>query len=80
MVELPREDLLALLEQAYARIGELEAELAAVRARLGKNSTNSSTPPSQDSIGAKAQRKAKRTENRSQRVRSKDRKRGGQLS
>jgi hypothetical protein len=52
----------------------LEAEVATLRARLGKDSTNSSVPPSQDSLAAKGKRKAAR----SQRVRSAERKRGGQ--
>jgi transposase len=55
------------LERAHARIAELEA-------RLGRDSTNSSTPPSQDSIAAKAKRRA----DRSSRERSADRKPGGQ--
>jgi hypothetical protein len=63
------------LVMADARIAALEAEVAALRARLDKDSTNSSTPPSTDSVGAKAKRKAAT----SQRVRSKDRKRGGQV-
>jgi transposase len=63
------------LVQADARIAALEAEVAALRARLDKDSTNSSVPPSQDSVGVKAKRKAAT----SQRVRSKDRKRGGQV-
>lgn len=60
-------DLSAQLERAHARIAELEA-------RLGRDSTNSSQPPSQDSIAAKAKRRA----DRSSRERSADRKRGGQ--
>jgi Transposase IS66 family/Family of unknown function (DUF6444) len=63
------------LVMADARIAALEAEVAALRARLDRDSTNSSTPPSTDSVGAKAKRKAAT----SQRVRSKDRKRGGQV-
>jgi len=63
------------LVQADARIAALEAEVAALRARLDKDSTNSSASPSADSIGAKAKRKAAT----SQRLRSKDRKRGGQV-
>lgn len=59
--------LTAQLQRAHARIAELEA-------RLGKDSTNSSSPPSQDSPAAKGKRRAQR----SQRVRSKDRKPGGQ--
>jgi transposase len=55
------------LERAQARIAELEA-------RLGRDSTNSSIPPSADSIAAKAKRRA----DRSSRERSKDRKPGGQ--
>src|SRR5262245_59362374 len=64
----------ARLDEAAARIATLEAEVAALRARLGKDSTNSSTPPSADPPAGKAKRKAVT----SQRVRSKDRKRGGQ--
>jgi Family of unknown function (DUF6444) len=55
------------LERAQARIAELEA-------RLGRDSTNSSSPPSKDSIAAKAKRRA----DRSSRERSADRKPGGQ--
>jgi hypothetical protein len=62
------------LEQAQGRVAELETEVAALRARLGRDSTNSSAPPSTDSLAAKGKRKAVR----SQRVRSKQRKRGGQ--
>ncbi|MFZ0120726.1 MAG: IS66 family transposase [Pseudonocardiaceae bacterium] len=55
------------LERAHVRIAELEA-------RLGRDSTNSSIPPSADSITAKAKRRA----DRSSRERSADRKPGGQ--
>jgi transposase len=55
------------LERAHARIAELEA-------RLGRDSTNSSIPPSADSIAAKAKRRA----DRSSRERSADRQPGGQ--
>jgi hypothetical protein len=55
------------LERAHTRISELEA-------RLGRDSTNSSIPPSADSIAAKAKRRA----DRSSRERSPDRKPGGQ--
>lgn len=55
------------LERARTRIAELEA-------RLGRDSTNSSIPPSADSIAAKAKRRA----DRSSRERSPDRKPGGQ--
>ena len=80
-VEPSREDLAALvvelaaaLERANARIAELQAEVAKLRSQGGKDSTNSSIPPSQDSIAGKAKRRAQR----SQRERSKDRKPGGQ--
>jgi hypothetical protein len=66
--------LTARLGQADAQIAALTAEVAALRAQRGKDSTNSSIPPSADSIAAKARRKIAR----SQRVRSKDRKPGGQ--
>ena len=59
--------LTSQLEQAHARIAELEA-------RLGRDSRNSSILPSADSIEAKATRRA----DRSSRERSKDRKPGGQ--
>jgi transposase len=59
--------LVSELERARARIAELEA-------RLERDSTNSSSPPSQDSIVAKAKRRA----DRSSRERSADRKPGGQ--
>jgi hypothetical protein len=81
-VEQPSyEDLAALvvalterLVAAEAQIAALRAEVEALRSKSGKDSTNSSSPPSADSLGAKAKRKAAS----SQRVRSKDRKRGGQ--
>jgi hypothetical protein len=66
--------LTAMLESANARIARLEAEVAALRAGRGKDSTNSSVPPSQDSIAAKAKRQVAR----SQRERSAERERGGQ--
>lgn len=55
-------------------IALVEEENAALRRQVGLDSTNSSTPPSADSIGAKA----KRHEANSRRERSKDRKPGGQ--
>ena len=60
-------ELTSQLEWAHGRIAELEA-------RLGRDSTNSSQPPSADSIAAKAKRRA----DRSSRERSADRKPGGQ--
>jgi transposase len=66
------------LENAELRVenARLVAENAELRRRLGMNSTNSGTPTSKESIGAVAKRKAERQS--SQRVRSKDRKPGGQ--
>ncbi|MGH3721548.1 MAG: hypothetical protein ACRDRI_22415 [Pseudonocardiaceae bacterium] len=55
-------------------MGALEAENAELRRRLGMNSSNFSTPPSKDSIAAKARRRA----DRSSRERSQDRKPGRQ--
>ena len=60
-------ELTSQLEWAHGQIAELEA-------RLGRDSTNSSRPPSADSIAAKAKRRA----DRSSRERSADRKPGGQ--
>jgi transposase len=69
--------LTAELEQVRGLVEALEAELAKLRAQVGKDSTNSSVPPSQDSIEAKARQKAERRDT-SQRERSADRKPGGQ--
>ncbi|MDQ3763909.1 MAG: transposase, partial [Actinomycetota bacterium] len=68
------EQLAALMVELVARVETLEAENAELRRRLGMNSTNSSTPPSKDSMGMKAARRA----DRSSRERSKDHKPGGQ--
>ncbi|MGH3575217.1 MAG: IS66 family transposase [Pseudonocardiaceae bacterium] len=79
--ELSYQELAALVAGLVARVGTLEAENATLaaenvelRRRVGMNSANSSTPPSKDSIEAKAKRRA----DRSSRERSKDRKPGGQ--
>jgi transposase len=63
-----------LLAAQAELIKRLQEEMAELPRQLGKSSSNSSTPPSKDSIAAKAKRRA----DRSSRVRSKDRKRGGQ--
>jgi hypothetical protein len=55
-------------------IALVEEQNAQLRRQLGMDSTNSSTPPSADSIAAKA----KRRKANSQRERSKDREPGGQ--
>ncbi|MGH3694275.1 MAG: DUF6444 domain-containing protein [Pseudonocardiaceae bacterium] len=67
-------ELAALVAGLVARVAGLETENAELRRRLGMNSTNSSAPPSEDSIAAKAKRRA----DRSSRERSKDREPGGQ--
>jgi transposase len=67
-------ELRSVVERLTARLDAVEAELAAVKRQLRRDSSNSSTPPSKDSIAAKAKQRA----DRSSRVRSKDRKRGGQ--
>jgi transposase len=69
--------LTAELEQVSRVVESLEAELVKLRAQVGKDSTNSSVPPSQDSIEAKAKRRAERRDT-SQRERSAERRPGGQ--
>jgi hypothetical protein len=64
-------------DQARKRLADLELEVAELRRRVSMDSTNSSTPPSKEPIGAKERRKAERRQV-SERVRSKDRKPGGQ--
>ena len=68
--------LWALLEGERASRRDHELRLADLKRRLSMNSANSSTPPSKESIAAKAKRKTERQ--RSQREQSKDRKPGGQ--
>jgi transposase len=63
-----------LVERLTARLDAVEAELASVKRQLGRDSSNSSAPPSKDSLAAKAKQRA----DRSSRERSKDRNRGGQ--
>ena len=55
-------------------LAAVEAELVVVKRQWGRDSSNSSTPPSKDSLAAKAKQRAER----SSRERSKDRKPGGQ--
>jgi Transposase IS66 family/Family of unknown function (DUF6444) len=71
--------LRAELSSAVERERRLELRLAELERRLGMDSSNSGTPSSKESIGAKERRKAER-KNRdvSERERRKDRKRGGQ--
>ena len=79
---VPRQEWDALCAE-NARLGmeieQLRALIAALHARGGKHSGNSSIPPSKDSIAAKAQQRAGRRQSKSQRVRSQDRKPGGQV-
>lgn len=72
-----KDELIAELEARHREVyRRLELRIAELERRLGQDSSNSSTPPSKESIAAKAKRKAERQ--RSQRERSKDRKPGGQ--
>lgn len=63
-----------LIAEQSKLIALVEGQNAELRRRLGMDSTNSSVPPSADSIAVKA----KRRKANSQRERSKDRKPGGQ--
>lgn len=63
-------ELRAEVTALRAEVDELRAENAELRRRLGMDSSNSSKPPSSDPVEKKSRR--------SQRVRSKDRKPGGQ--
>jgi hypothetical protein len=70
------DELLALVEALAARVSLLEAENAelrvdnaalrteniALKRKLETDSTNSSTPPSQDSLAAKGKRRAQRSQ------------------
>lgn len=67
-------ELRSLVGRLTARLDAVEAELASVKRQLRQDSSNSSTPPSKDSIAAKAKQRV----DRSSRERSKDRKPGGQ--
>ena len=71
--------LRAELDVVLERYGRLELRVAELERRLGQDSTDSGTPTSKESIGAKARRKAGgRQRQESERERRKDRKRGGQ--
>ncbi len=52
-------ELLAVVAEQAALIGALRAEVAALRRQAGRDSSNSSQPPSQDGPGAEAKPKAK---------------------
>ena len=57
-------ELLAVVAEQAAMIGTLRAEVAALRRQAGRDSSNSSQPPSQDSPAAKAKKKAGQREAR----------------
>ena len=57
-------ELLALVAEQAALIEALRAEVAALRRQAGRDSSNSSQPPSQDSPAAKAEKKPGRREAR----------------
>jgi hypothetical protein len=67
------EELSALVVGLASELERATARIAELKARLGRDSTNSSISPSADSIAAKAKRRA----DRSSRERSPDRKPGG---
>jgi transposase len=63
--ELPsREELLAVIEAQAATIEALQAEVAELKRRLGRNSGNSSQPPSADGPGVSPSRAARRRSGR----------------
>jgi transposase len=70
--------LRAELDVALERYRRLELRVAELERRLGQDSTDSGTPSSKESIGARERRKAGRRRQESERERRKDRKRGGQ--
>lgn len=50
-------ELRSLVGRLTARLDAVEAENAELRRQIGTDSTNSSVPPSKDSIAAKAKRR-----------------------
>ena len=71
--------LRAELGAALERYRRLELRVAELERRLSQDSTDSGTPPSKESTGAKERRKAgRRRRQESERERREDRKRGGQ--
>ena len=55
------DELASLVAGLIARVEALELENSALKRKLGTDSTNSSTPPSQDSLAAKGKRQAQRS-------------------
>jgi hypothetical protein len=73
--------LRAELDAALERYRRLELRVAELERRLGQDSTDSGTPTSKESIGAKERRKAgRRQRQESKRERREDRKRGSACS
>ena len=71
--------LRADLAAEHELVRRLELQVAELQRRLGMDSTDSGTPTSRESIGARERRKAgRRSRQESERERRKDRKRGGQ--
>jgi transposase len=70
-------ELLAVVAEQAAMIGALRAEVAALRRQAGRDSSNSSQPPSQDGPAAKAKAKAKAGQREARRARP-GRPQGGQ--
>jgi transposase len=71
--------LRADLAAEHELVCRLELQVAELQRRLGMDSTDSGTPTSRESIGARERRKAgRRSRQESERERRKDRKRGGQ--
>jgi hypothetical protein len=71
--------LRAELDASLERYRRLELRVAELERRLGQDSTDSGTPTSKESIGARERRKAgRRQRQESERERRGDRKRGGQ--
>jgi Transposase IS66 family len=71
--------LRAELDAVLERYRRLELRVAELERRLGQDSTDSGTPTSKESIGAKERRRAgRRQRQESERERREDRKRGGQ--
>jgi len=71
-------ELLALVAQQGALIESLQAEVAALRRQAGRDSSNSSQPPSQDGPAAEAKAKAEKAGRQGARRARPGRSQGGQ--
>ena len=54
--------MVSLVSQLMARLTELEAEVKALKGQLGKNSRNSSKPPSGDGFGKRTRSLRRKSE------------------